>query len=622
MSARELIILLLGLAILAIVLRGLYVAIQTRRGHIRLAIDKNIPDDIDLDELELSELPSGGARVKSRAGDADTEGATPQFRLDRAQARAAAMDLEDDGEQIPVLMEAVNLRATASETGEDDDWEAEESFAAAPGARQESTDTETDAHARTRARKNDAPEKINEPEMVNEPEKVNKEINEDLFADEEADPNERLFRNADQFVDEDEDDRRREEVNARSEEDNDDILLDYDLNEPSDAYVEDDPMASVRPDYGEPDSEEEGFEEEGFEEEDFIAETEACSQHEDEDFDEDSADNRYADAADDDDLIEDDDPIEEPELDDEQPGRAAAARFEDSLDEFSLSAGERIGGYERRKPQSQGTLFDTNDESYDDAYGDADEKAEARPPARKQKPRKRAGLGQSLLSALRRDRKSGELAPEKTRGGEGRRQAPSRIPQPEPLTTPGLEASNEELSPSIQEPPRREAERPRQAQPEPPPRNEAPAPPSDVLVINVMARENRVFRGDDLLEALITAGLKFGDMQIFHKRLRGDSKGPIVFSVANILNPGVFDLNRMDEFQTVGISLFLGLPAPMSSQEAFNLMLDTAQHLKSQLDGEMRDDSRNVMTKQTIEHYRERIREIDLRQLKAAGARG
>ena len=57
MGGRELVILLLGLAIIAVVLRGLYVAISARRGQIKLAIDKNIPQDVDLEAMELAELP-------------------------------------------------------------------------------------------------------------------------------------------------------------------------------------------------------------------------------------------------------------------------------------------------------------------------------------------------------------------------------------------------------------------------------------------------------------------------------------------------------------------------------------------------------------------------------------
>jgi cell division protein ZipA len=50
-------------------------------------------------------------------------------------------------------------------------------------------------------------------------------------------------------------------------------------------------------------------------------------------------------------------------------------------------------------------------------------------------------------------------------------------------------------------------------------------------------------------------------------------------------------------------------------------MLGVAQRIQEELDGELKDDHRNVMTAQTIEHYRQRIRDFELRQLKAAGGR-
>jgi cell division protein ZipA len=34
------------------------------------------------------------------------------------------------------------------------------------------------------------------------------------------------------------------------------------------------------------------------------------------------------------------------------------------------------------------------------------------------------------------------------------------------------------------------------------------------------------------------------------------------------------------------------------------------------LDAELKDDNRSVMTAQTVEHYRQRIRDFDLQQLK------
>ena len=141
-------------------------------------------------------------------------------------------------------------------------------------------------------------------------------------------------------------------------------------------------------------------------------------------------------------------------------------------------------------------------------------------------------------------------------------------------------------------------------------------------MLNVMAKNGRVFAGDDLLHVLITSGLKFGEMNIFHRRLSKEHQGKVIFSVANMLNPGTFDLNNMDEFTTLGISFFLALPTAINNLDAFEQMLGVAQDIRDTLDGDLKDDHRNGMTAQTIEHYRQRVRDFELRRLKAVAARG
>ena len=113
MNGRELVILLLGLAIVAVLLRGLYVAINARRGQIKLAIDKNIPQNVDLESLELAELPGGGARVVTRSLE---EVNRQNNALDLAETKAQSVNLADaeiDG-HIPVLMDAVELSEPAT----------------------------------------------------------------------------------------------------------------------------------------------------------------------------------------------------------------------------------------------------------------------------------------------------------------------------------------------------------------------------------------------------------------------------------------------------------------------------------------------------------------------------
>ena len=111
MSLRELIILLLGLAIVGIILRGLYVAMQARRGQLRMAIDKNIPTDIDIDALELSELPGGGARVVQR--NPEVAESANSMALDTAKQRAESMALGEEDAAVPVLMDSVEVGQVA-----------------------------------------------------------------------------------------------------------------------------------------------------------------------------------------------------------------------------------------------------------------------------------------------------------------------------------------------------------------------------------------------------------------------------------------------------------------------------------------------------------------------------
>lgn len=155
-------------------------------------------------------------------------------------------------------------------------------------------------------------------------------------------------------------------------------------------------------------------------------------------------------------------------------------------------------------------------------------------------------------------------------------------------------------------------------------RQQEPPAYSEVLVINVMARPGTEMFGDDLLPVLMSSGLKFGEMSIFHRhtdKIGGRKNGPVMFSVANALNPGTFDLNRISEFSTLGVCFFMTLPNVTNNMMAFEQMLATARKVQAGLDAELKDDNRSVMTAQTVEHYRQRIRDFELQELKNTRAR-
>ncbi|WP_062062041.1 cell division protein ZipA [Cellvibrio sp. OA-2007] len=142
-----------------------------------------------------------------------------------------------------------------------------------------------------------------------------------------------------------------------------------------------------------------------------------------------------------------------------------------------------------------------------------------------------------------------------------------------------------------------------------------PAEPEEVLIINVMAHKGEMFNGGDLLDIILKCGMRYGSMDIFHRHSDTKGEGALLFSMANMVKPGTFDLDAMDEFETPGVSLFMTLPINADSMQSFDLMADTARAIAETLGGELKDEQRSVMTRQTLEHCRERIRNFERMRL-------
>lgn len=133
----------------------------------------------------------------------------------------------------------------------------------------------------------------------------------------------------------------------------------------------------------------------------------------------------------------------------------------------------------------------------------------------------------------------------------------------------------------------------------------------EVIVINVLARQQKAFDGTALRKLFEGCGLEFGDMEIYHRHEESDTRSPVQFSVANAVEPGTFRDQDLDGMETPGISFFMSMPGPSDSLKAFEFMVETAQCVVHNLGGELKDERRSVMTPQTIEHCRQRIREFE-----------
>lgn len=136
----------------------------------------------------------------------------------------------------------------------------------------------------------------------------------------------------------------------------------------------------------------------------------------------------------------------------------------------------------------------------------------------------------------------------------------------------------------------------------------------EVIVINVLARNGEDFKGTALKNLFEACGLEYGDMDIYHRHEQSDTISPVQFSVASAVEPGTFRPADMPGMATPGISFFMSLPGPSNALQAFDFMLETAQCVVRNMGGELKDERRSVMTPQTIEHCRQRIREFERKQ--------
>ncbi|MGE3296454.1 MAG: cell division protein ZipA [Porticoccaceae bacterium] len=130
----------------------------------------------------------------------------------------------------------------------------------------------------------------------------------------------------------------------------------------------------------------------------------------------------------------------------------------------------------------------------------------------------------------------------------------------------------------------------------------------DAVVIHLMAPPGQMFSARPLFAALLNAGLKFGERNIFHSYADDSAGGESVarFSVANALKPGAFE-GSLHEFSTPGVAFFMLIDARSDPLGVFDDMLAAAQAAARELDAELRDEQRASLTRGGIALYRQRI---------------
>ena len=134
-----------------------------------------------------------------------------------------------------------------------------------------------------------------------------------------------------------------------------------------------------------------------------------------------------------------------------------------------------------------------------------------------------------------------------------------------------------------------------------------PIEPTDVLVLHIVAKPGEQIQGAELLPSLLSLNFKFGDMDIFHRHIDNAGTGKVLFSLANMLKPGIFDPDNMEQFVTQGVVLFMTLPAFGDPMMNFTIMLNSAYQIADDLDAELLDGQRQPWSDAIKKDYIRRV---------------
>lgn len=166
------------------------------------------------------------------------------------------------------------------------------------------------------------------------------------------------------------------------------------------------------------------------------------------------------------------------------------------------------------------------------------------------------------------------------------------IAQPEPLVEPTIQLKMEE-EPTLQTTEQTEIEE----------------TSNDMMQLYIVAAEGQQFAGEYTVQALEALGFQYGEYQIFHRHQHlGNNNSPVIFSVANMMNPGVFDLNKLDRFSTVGLVMFMHLPSEGNDVANLKLMIQSAERLAQSLGGFVLNDRREIFDENSRLEYLNRLR--------------
>ncbi len=128
--------------------------------------------------------------------------------------------------------------------------------------------------------------------------------------------------------------------------------------------------------------------------------------------------------------------------------------------------------------------------------------------------------------------------------------------------------------------------------------------PPAFIQLSVVAISEEGFNGLSLQEEFESLGLVYTDLKIFQSV---SPKNEVGFSIACLVEPGVFPIDNMADFFCPGVVFFMQPDEVDNPVQCFDQLVASISHVAQALKGEVRDADHSLSSSQSIEAIRQTL---------------
>ena len=150
------------------------------------------------------------------------------------------------------------------------------------------------------------------------------------------------------------------------------------------------------------------------------------------------------------------------------------------------------------------------------------------------------------------------------------------------------------------------AEQKPEQQPEQQTEQQTEQPVDDVIAVFILAdQEQAPIKGEQILSASYALNLQHGDMKIFHRH--SDADNSVLFSMANVFEPGWFELEQINQLETRGITFFMQVNRLDEPADVLDEMLICAHRMSTMLSASLCNAHRQPLDEASTRLLREKV---------------